>query len=109
MADFSFRQGDTKPWALTLKEDGVAVNLTAATQVRLYLRKQRGATNKIDGAACTVTTAASGIIAFAPSAANVNESGAFYAYYRVTWTDLTETRYPSDGPGDDIEITPSFE
>ena len=95
-ADFTIKQGDTRPWNLVLKENAAAVDLTAASSVALYMRKRgAGSTNKIDGSAVTIVTAASGIVRYTPSSADVDTAGTFDAYFKVTWGDATLSRFPS--------------
>jgi hypothetical protein len=111
--DYKLRQGDTSPWELTLKDNGGAVDLTNADSVALFMRRKRASVNKIDGAAVTVVTPATGSVRFEPSTSDVDESGLFDSYYLVTWVDDTENRFPTDGSGheyyDVIEITPNLE
>ena len=109
--DHKWRKGDTVKQYFTLKSAGTAVDLTAATAVTYYTRLVGASANTIDGVACTIETAASGYCSFTPP--GTSPAGWYYEYQLVAWGDGTQSRFPTDGDGDDyygtLQITPNLE
>src|SRR6266699_249848 len=66
----------------TITSDGVAVDLTGTT-VKLQMRAVGSSTLKVDAAA-TIVTPAAGTVKYDWAAADVNTSGFFTAWWRVT-------------------------
>ena len=94
------KRGDTQTWELTVKENGSAVDISAASAAVVYMRKSGGSTNKINGEAATIvddgTVGLRGRIDYTPDAADVDDDGWFDAYFRITWAGGVIARFPSD-------------
>lgn len=79
--------GATQPWQFTLRDEtGTAVNLTGGA-VKLTMRKRGVATNKVENQACTLTSATTGVVTYAPQAADVDTPGTFDI--EIAYTDAS--------------------
>lgn len=78
------------PIILTLKRDGVAIDLTGAA-VSVIIAKGSTITNTGHQAA-TVTTPAAGIISYTPQAGDFSTPGSYKADVQITYADTTVER-----------------
>lgn len=97
MADFTIKQGDTKPEIrATLKDaNGTAINLTGAT-VRFHLSAKVSGTVKVDSPA-TVISASEGIVQYAWSTGDTDTAGVYNAEWEITFSDGSVQTVPNDG------------
>ena len=91
--------GDRSTWTMTLKEGGVARDLTAALTVKINTRVYGASALTTNAGACTVTSAAEGICTYSPATADVATAGIYEVEVTVTWTDGKVSKFPSDGFG----------
>ena len=91
--------GDTSTWTMTLKEDGSAKDLTAASTVKIYTRKYGETALTTDGRSCVVSNATAGTVVYTPISADVLVPGIFEVEVKVTWNDASVSKFPSDGFG----------
>lgn len=96
MADYTIKEGDTRPTlrAALYDPNGVAVNLAGAT-VRFAMGVQPG--SPLVAAPATIVDAANGIVEYAWVAGNTDTAGTFYGEFQVTFGDLTVESFPNDG------------
>lgn len=90
--------GDTSTWTLTLLEGTGGKDLTNATAIALYLRRQGDSALTIDGGSCTKDpdqTTYPGKLTFTPSAAQVAEQGIYQMEIKVTWSGGSVGKWPS--------------
>ena len=94
---FYLKTGDTSPeFQVTLKDaDGDAVDLTGATVV--FNMNDEDGNQVVDRGACTLVTAASGIVKYSWQAADTDEAGYFEAEFEVTYTDSSVETFPNRG------------
>lgn len=84
MPDFTIKRHDTRPsLSATLKRDGVAIDLTTATSVKIILKPQGGGSNVIG--TCVVVTPASGIIRYDWIAADTAVAGTYDCEFEINW------------------------
>jgi hypothetical protein len=77
-------------------DDGDAVDLTAATGVRLHMRQAFPPRGVVVDAAASVVVAASGIVSYSWQAGDTDEIGTHYLEWEVTWAGGVET-FPKSG------------
>lgn len=112
-ADFTIRQGDTKPiftYTLTAA-DGTAVDLTGAT-VLFSMRKQPNYSYvtvplAFVSGACTLVSAALGQIAYHWQPGDTATVGWYNAVFAVTFQDGTVETFPT-GSFLTVEVTPAL-
>lgn len=79
--------GNTAPsWAITCQREGVAINLSGCT-VTLIIAKGTTVTNT--GGAASITTAASGIISYTPTATDCPTKGSYKVDVKVVYGDAS--------------------
>ncbi len=107
MADFTAKRGDllSDLEVGLLDRDDAALDLSAATEVRIYMRAHRSSTNIVDGELCSVPDAAGGLVK-AP-AIPLEVAGNFLAYFKVAFGSEPK-RVPSQGYLT-VEVQDSFE
>lgn len=91
MADFTFVQGNTRPYFAIIVKNVLTnnpVDLTGAS-VALYFKAQRARTAVVTGAACVVTDAPNGKIEYRWGANDLNTPGVYDADFRITFPDAT--------------------
>src|SRR5579883_195806 len=77
--------------------NGAVLDLTKAQSVQLYTRKVGASALKINGALMTLATdKTTGQVSYAFQSGDVNEEGAFYALFEITWQDGSTSRAPTD-------------
>ena len=92
-ADFYIKQGDLLPEiqvTCTDADTGVAVDLTAATDVRFHMRKPGAATEKVDAVAAFVSKI-DGTVKYIWQANDTDEVGRYNAEFEVTFAAGTLT------------------
>jgi hypothetical protein len=96
MADFTIKRHDTRPsLSATLKRDGVAIDLTAATSVKLILKQQTTPFTAVTGT-CTIVTPASGIIRYDWIAADTAVAGTYDCEFEINWGGGNKETVPND-------------
>ena len=103
-ADFYLKKGDTNNvLEATLRDvNGVVVNLTGATVV--FSMMNAASTVKVSLAACTIVTAAAGLVSYAWVAADVNTAGTYRGEFQVTYSGGGIQTFPNDSYIE-VEIT----
>jgi len=92
--DFHIGEGQTYPaLAATLKEDGVAKDLTAST-VTFSMKNVYGAT-VIDSASATLIVAADGTVKYTFLAADTADPGLYYGHFEVDFGGGSTAIWPS--------------
>lgn len=96
MADFTIKKGDRLPaFKVTLKENGVAFNLTGYT-VKFLMKVQGGGSPKVNTAA-TVTSASAGEVEYQWGASDTDTAGIYDAEWEATETATTKKiTFPND-------------
>ena len=110
MAGMYIKQGDTRPWKTVLTSVGDD-DLTDVASAVVYMRLEGASTNKIDGVDATVGTKTKTTcpLTYSPSAADVDTTGTYNLYWRVTFTTgLTVASFPSRGY-DQVVIEATYE
>lgn len=88
MADVIIRtvEDNTAPnRQITLEHNGSAINLTGATVVLIISNAQTGVVTNT-GSACTIITAADGIVEYALAAADYPDEGRYFGEFKITYT-----------------------
>lgn len=101
---FYIKQNDTSPaWQVTLKDAaGNAVDVTGATVV--FSMEDAFGTAKINEAAATIVTAASGVVSYSWSAGDTDTAGDFFGEFEVTYADSTVETFPNSAKGEPVRI-----
>lgn len=98
---YYLKRGDTaRSIQVTLRDpDDAAVNLSSASGVKFIMRLKsaRGSATPKVAAPAVVVTAASGIVRYDWTAADVDTPGTYYAEWEVTWPSSKPDTYPSNG------------
>lgn len=94
---FYLKAGDTSPAlrATLQNPDGTAVDLTGATVV--FNMRSSGNTVLISRVACSIVTAASGIVQYDWQAGDTDTVGQHLGEFEVTFADSTVETFPNDG------------
>ena len=110
MSELTIHKDDDRPW-YTVLTAGSDSDLTQVTAVKLYMRKQGGTKNVIDGVAAVIESqaVASVNVRYDPVAADVDEVGIFEAYWHATFTGGGTGRFPTEPDFDLITIVRNFE
>ena len=107
----TIKKGDDRPWTTTLTSAGDD-DLTDVASIAVYMRKVNSTSNKIDGTAATLSTAATAAslpVTYSPSTANVNSSGTYDLLWKGTFTTGSKiATWPSKG-FDQVIIQPNFQ
>jgi hypothetical protein len=96
--DFAIKVGDRRP-ALRItcnQGDGTALDLTGAT-VTFSMKTRGGGPVKVSAQACTVITAASGIVEYRWAAADTDTAGDYDAEFRISLPGTLQTTVPGNG------------
>ena len=95
MPDFTIKRHDTRP-SLTavLQRDGVAIDLTIATAVKIILKPTTGGGSIITGT-CTIVTPASGIIRYDWIAADTALAGTYSCEFQISWPSSGKETVPN--------------
>lgn len=94
------KQGDTAPALVALlveNSDGSAVDLTAASAVRIIVGRHRDTGTPIIDAACTITDAAAGEVTYSWQTGDTADPGRYDVEYEIAWNDGTYQTAPSQG------------
>ena len=104
MGDVTWKQGDTGPALVAnlQREDGTAINLTAAT-VKFHMRGPGEDDWAFEGSA-SITDAATGEVTYTPTAITTAEMGTFEGEFEATLSGGMVVTCPNDGYFS-IEIT----
>lgn len=94
---FSIKQNDTSPslTATLLNEDGLPVDLSATTSVRLHVRNSTGTVVVDDDV--LITDAAGGAVLYDWQPADTATAGIFQAEVEVTFLTGKVETFPNDG------------
>lgn len=85
--NFRIVEDNTAPsYAITCTRNGTAIDLTSATSVVLIIKNKTTGTITQTGKEATITTAASGIIAYAADATDFPSAGKYVADIVVTYS-----------------------
>jgi len=90
--------GDTSTWTLTVLEGTSGKDLTDATSVAVYMRRQGSSTLTISGGSGTKDGDQStypGRFTFTPTAQQVGTPGVYQLEVKVTWSGGAVSKYPS--------------
>lgn len=79
------------PLTFFAKRSGVAIDLTSATSVKLYLMTalSGGTQTNIGHETCTIVTAATGSLSYTRQAGDIPTAGTFYGDLLVTYSNAT--------------------
>jgi hypothetical protein len=103
MSTFNLKQGDRLPLVTCDLQQGVdtatptAIDLTLASSVTFSMWDRKTKAVKVSAAACTIVTAASGSVSWAPGATDTDTPGTYDAQWRVTFSGLAMTVPDGDG------------
>lgn len=105
MADYTFVQGDTRPFFAIVVRNSITnavVNLTGATVTFSMRHKKAKATETpvVNGQACTLTDAANGAVEYRWGATDLDVPGLYTAEFRIVHTDTKSQRVQID----DVEV-----
>lgn len=103
---FTIKQSDTSPaLQATLKDaDGIAINLNGCT-VQFHMKSLSGVV--VIDQPMTVVNASGGIVKYNWTSLDTSTSGAYYAEFEVTYSDLSVETFPNTG-SIAIVITPEL-
>jgi hypothetical protein len=98
MADFTLKQGDIRDEfvAVLTDKNGVAVDLTAAVEIKLKMRPVLGGAMKVDAVAAKFGPDV-GRVRYTWIAANVDTPGLYFAEFEVAWSGGAPQTFPQDG------------
>lgn len=99
-ADFTIKRGSRRPaLAVTLSDAAGAINLSAASGVRLVMRRVGESTPALDVAMTPDPnqTTNPGKVSYAWSDGNTDAAGDYDAEFVITWNDGAEQRVPNRG------------
>ena len=108
------KQGSTELETVTIKEQGVPLDLTNVTTVTWWQREVGASSNKVSNGTMVITDAVNGICTFDPEGAGSSGTDAFdtavdyEVYTRLVWSDGDITRHPDEGY-EIFSIEPFFE
>ncbi len=110
MGILTIKQGDNRPWTTTLTSAGDD-DLTDVASIEVFMRKSNSTTNKIDGTAATLSTAATAAslpVTYSPSTADVNSTGDYTVLWKGTFTTGSKIgTWPSKG-FDRVVVQPKY-
>jgi hypothetical protein len=94
MADLTVKQFDTgPPWQATLSDTNGAIDLTAATEVLLFM-KGAATSTEVTGA-CTITGAADGDIEYVLGDMDTSIADTYTGEFAIHWSDGTVQKVPN--------------
>ena len=101
-SDFVIKEGKLKPvLQATLKDaTNTGIDLSAASTVTFSMRALRSTTKTVDAGACTVVTAASGIVKYSWTSGDTDPIGQYEGEFTITWNDATVEIVPNDETAD---------
>lgn len=92
---FTIKKGDTAPaLTQTLKQNGVAVDLTNATSVAFRWKKTDS--TAVSSATASIVDAANGIVEYDWKTGDLAAAGGYEGEFAVTWNDGDIQTFPSD-------------
>jgi hypothetical protein len=100
MADRTIKAGDTYPPIVgTLTTGGGPIDLTAAVEVRMWMKSE---TLAINTDPCDIDDAENGVVSYLPSPTETAEPGTYQLEWQIDWGDDLEERpriqtVPNDG------------
>jgi BppU N-terminal domain len=105
-ADFTIRQGDTKPYFSTVltNPDGSVVDLTSAT-VSFTMRDQATKLRVITGS-CTIVAPTLGQVQYHWAPGDTSVAGWYNGVFAVTFADTSRETFPNDH-NNTVLVTPS--
>ena len=110
MATLTIKKGDDRPWNTTLTSAGDD-DLTDVASIAVFMRKSNSTSNKINGTAATLSTAATTAslpVTYNPSTADVNSTGDYTVLWKGTFTTGSKIgTWPSKG-FDKVVIQPKY-
>lgn len=128
--DLECTQGDTKPIAITILEDGQPVNLTGYTctfyladkdawigedyqfhswpSYTAPLARTGSVYNKVDGASMTLTNASGGVASWTPTADDTDTSGEYHWQVKYVSGSGVVKHFPVDPTTQRLRIHPSL-
>jgi len=88
--------GDTQPFEYELKwDDGTAIDLRTAASVYFIMRIDDGTADDVN-AACTITDAQNGKVAYSWTSGDVDTGGMYKYRYKITYTSGKTLTVPSN-------------
>lgn len=80
--------GNNQPdLTITCQRDSTAINLSSVTSVLFIITNERtGSVTNSSAQACTITTAASGIVTYSPAATDFPSYGRYIGEIKITYT-----------------------
>jgi hypothetical protein len=100
MADLLIKRNDTSPVLVTTLTEGTpatAINLTTATAVKLYLRKQADIGSVYLSKTCSITNAIGGQVTVTFSTGDLAIADTYLAEFEITWTGGGIETVPNSG------------
>lgn len=97
---FHIKQGDRSPSLIAklVDENGVVIDLTQASTVKLNMYEPNSGTLKINGAAVNILAPPSaGRVQYLWGVNDTDTQEDYDAEFEVTWVDGTETTFPNNG------------
>lgn len=93
---FQMKRNDRRPrYRVQLTSNGVPVDLTGAASVKFIMKQNN--TIKVNKAAMTIVTAATGIVEYAWAAGDTDTSGDYNVEVEVDWGSSVFQTFPSSG------------
>jgi hypothetical protein len=100
MADMTIKQGDRLPKLRATLQQGTppaAIDLTTAVAVKFQMRLVSNPATVKGPGACTIVTAASGIVEYAWGASDTDTAGTWEAEFEIEWSGGLKETVPNDG------------
>lgn len=111
MGILTIKKGDDRPWNTTLTSAGDD-DLTDIASMTVFMREKTSTSNKINGTAATLSTAATAAslpVTYSPSTADVSSTGDFTLYWKGVFTTGSKiATWPSKG-FDNVVIQPNHQ
>lgn len=96
MADFTIKQGDTRPgMTAQLKDNEVPIDLTAATSVTFKMAPDAGGSLTVDSP-CVFIDRDTGIVMYEWTTGDTATVGFYNIEFEIVWADLGVETVPND-------------